>query len=103
MSTLDKKRATELIKKVQFVLWNEWDPIGLKDLEDADDWPSDEYDNYAPKIAGMIWHERSVVEIADYLDWATNEHMGLTGDLAKVRKEHERLAARLLELRSEIQ
>ena len=103
MSTLDKKRATELIKKVQSVLRNEWDPIGLKGLEDADDWSSDEYNNYAPKIAGMIWHEKSVVEIADYLDWATNEHMGLTGDLAKVRNEHERLAARLLELRSEIQ
>jgi hypothetical protein len=102
MPTLDKKRATELIKRVQSVLWNEWDPIGLKGLEDADDWPSDEYDSYAPKIAGMIWHERSVVEIADYLDWATNEHMGLTGDLEKVRTEHERLAARLLELRSEI-
>ncbi|OQW60952.1 MAG: hypothetical protein A4S17_02270 [Proteobacteria bacterium HN_bin10] len=102
MSTLDKKRATELIKKVQSVLWNDWDPIGVRQIEDAEDWPTDEYDNYAPKIAGMIWHERSVAEIADYLDWATNEQMGLSGDLVKVRQTHELLAKRLLALKSEI-
>jgi hypothetical protein len=66
------------------------------------DGPTDEYANYAPHIAGMIWHEKSVVEIADYLDWATNEHMGLGGDLAKGRQTHELLAERLLGLKSEI-
>ena len=102
MATLDKKRATELIKNVQLILWNEWDPIGIRQIEDAEDWPTDEYNNYAPHIAGMIWHEKSVSEVADYLDWATNENMGLGGDLEKVRQTHERLAGRLLALRIEI-
>lgn len=99
MATLEKKRATELINRVRSFLWNEWDPIGLQRLEDAEKWPDDEYDGYAPHIAGMIWHERTIGEIADYLDWAANVHMGMPGDPKKVRERHEHLAARLLELR----
>jgi hypothetical protein len=76
--------------------------LGWRQIEDAEDWPTDEYNNYAPKIAGMIWHDKSVAEIADYLDWATNEYMGLGGDLQKVRQAHEQLAERLLALKSEI-
>jgi hypothetical protein len=105
MSTSDKEQAAKLIEDVRSVLWNEWDPIGVRGItENGQSWPDDEYDSYPSPIASMIWHDKPPKDVADYLDWAVIENMGLTGgDRAANRRTHEKLALRLLALKAEIE
>jgi hypothetical protein len=103
METLDKTRATALIEKVQSILWNAWDPIGVRRITEGGPWPDDEYNSYAPSIAGMIWKQDSIDRIADFLDWAVHEHMGMTVDRGATRARHEELAQQLLKLKAEIE
>ena len=54
--------------QVRAILSNDWDPItcGV---------PEDEYDGYVWPLIGKIAGSDSADQIADYLDWASNEHM----------------------------
>lgn len=55
---------------VHLILWREWDPIGVYD------WGSDdEYDGYVWPVIGKVMRGETPEQIADYLDWASNEHM----------------------------
>lgn len=56
---------------VHGLLWNEWDPIGINDFG-----PDDEYDGYVWPLIGKVMQGETPRQIAAYLDWATNEHMG---------------------------
>jgi hypothetical protein len=51
----------------------DWDPIGMKDVPEA----QDEHDTYADKAYVMVMHEgASVEQIADYLYLVETERMG---------------------------
>jgi hypothetical protein len=63
------------LEKIKQLLWEEWDPIGVSDLED---WPSDEYDSYAMHIFSMLNDGNSVQDLTEYLLWAETENMGLS-------------------------
>lgn len=59
---------------VRELFMREWDPIGVKDVPEA----QDEYDAYADKAYVMVMHEdASVEQIADYLHHVETQHMGL--------------------------
>lgn len=62
--------------EIRRILLKDWDPIGIKDIAEA----QDEYDAYIPEISQMITSHKSAHEIFEYLWWIETEHMGLTGN-----------------------
>jgi len=83
----------ELTEGVREILLHDWDPIGIADHPLA----HDEYDSYAPKIAGMLWHGHDLYKIADHLHKIATTAMGLPGNIANEKL----VAAKLLLLISE--
>ena len=80
---------------IKAALLNEWDPIGVKDIPEA----QDEYDSYAPHIYTLLVTNRPKHEFVEHLLWLETTHMGLTGD----RQATERFAERLLRIPREIE
>ncbi len=71
---LDRARAWhDAIRKA---LLDEWDPIGVREISEA----QDEYDHYVPAIYRLLVTRRPDCELIDYLWWLETEHMGLSGD-----------------------
>ena len=62
------------LQNIMRLLWEEWDPIGVKGIA-----PDDEYDSYAQRVYAMLSEGKQVGEIADYLTWAVRENMGMGG------------------------
>jgi len=85
--------AERYLTAIKAALLKEWDPIGVKDVPQA----QDEYDSYAPHIYTLLT-TRTLRELSDYLWWLETEHMGLTGD----REATEQFAERLLSIAREI-
>jgi hypothetical protein len=80
---------------IKAALLNDWDPIGVKHLPEA----QDEYDSYAPHIYTLLITGRPHQEIFDYLWKIQTERMGLTSD----RQATERFAERLIRIRRGIE
>ena len=55
----------DLTKKIDHILYTEWDPIGVHSLEEFDCF--DEYYNYLPTIVEMVRAGASFSEISDQL------------------------------------
>jgi hypothetical protein len=69
--------ATDSLEaNVRRVLLLEWDPIGVKDIPEA----QDEYDMYVSYICRMLRACQSSAEIYNHLRWIESERMGLDGD-----------------------
>jgi hypothetical protein len=81
--------------RVHALLWNEWDPIGVRTYG-----TDDEYDGYVWPLIGKVMQAETVEQIADYLEWAMTEHMGLSADPADLRRAHLLLAQQLVTLKS---
>ena len=60
MPKLDQE---ELRKRVDQVLWNVWDPIGVNSSPEA----RDEYRSHTKKVAEMLNNGRDAYAVADYL------------------------------------
>ncbi|MBA1362076.1 hypothetical protein [Burkholderia gladioli] len=70
-------RVTDLLaNSVRRVLLEEWDPIGIKGIPEA----QDEYDSYVLKICGMLRADCSAEGLCKHLRWIETEQMGLDGD-----------------------
>jgi hypothetical protein len=82
---LDRTKA--LHRAIQKILVEEWDPVGVGDIPEA----QDEYDSYVPEIYKMLISKKSMYEIFEYLWWLETEHMGLTGDRQRTEMFAERL------------
>lgn len=52
----------ELLKRVDEILWEDWDPYGLKNSA-----PRDEYSSYALTVFSKAYHGGTVEEIAEKL------------------------------------
>lgn len=87
MTSEAAERAHALHQKIKDVLLNEWDPIGVHAIPEA----QDEYDGYVPTIYSMVISHRPINEVFDYLLWLEAEHMGLTSDKQRTRSIAERL------------
>lgn len=99
----------ELLKKVEEILYIDWNPIG------GDDVPKDEYDNYALQVFGMIQNKYTIniqelkmffsdpafsktekainnsQNISDFLYKTEIEDMGLDGDIENCKKVTEKI------------
>ena len=62
-----------LYNEIDWILWNDWDPIGVNDYGG----PDDEYRGYVPEIYKMLQDNQSDTEIAKQLDWIATDRMGL--------------------------
>ena len=87
----DTKRIKRLVKQVNIVLTEQWDPIGINDEEPEIAYS--EYHSYAPKIAGMIYNGADVDQIAEHLNYIQSEWMGLGGKSSVDHKTAELLIA----------
>ncbi len=63
-----------LYKKIDDILWFDWDPIGVNDFA-----PRDEYQNYVPQIFGLIKANADRQKIADILFKFETDNMGMAG------------------------
>ncbi|WP_461638793.1 hypothetical protein [Labilibaculum euxinus] len=80
-----------LYSEVDWVLWNDWDPIGVNDYGG----PSDEYTGYVPQIYKLLTDLKDETEIAEHLDFIATDNMGLNRN----PKESQRIARLLIEKR----
>lgn len=65
-----------LYKKIDDILWFDWDPIGINDLA-----PRDEYQGYVPEIFGLVKAKSDRQEIANRLYKLETEDMGMSGKI----------------------
>ena len=73
-------RSTEeflTYKKIDEILWFDWDPIGVNDIDDA----RDEYEGYVPEIFNIRKACAGREEIAMHLLNIEKKRMGLDGNL----------------------
>ncbi len=63
----------ELYKRIDDILFYEWDPIGVSEIEEA----RDEYHSYLPRVFKMALEHEEPYGIAKYLTEVTTSSMGL--------------------------
>lgn len=95
MTTTNRNRARVFHEEIKRLLLIEWDPIGVKEIAEA----QDEYDSYVPTIYKMLIERKSRHEIFEYLWWLETEHIGLIGD----RQATEEFTDRLMQVPHEIE
>lgn len=88
------RNATQATAVIRSALFNEWDPIGVRDIPGA----VGEYDAYVGEIYSLLAKRATAEEIFNYLWHLETGHMGLEGD----RKNTESFTRRLLLLAQEI-
>ena len=76
-------------QEIRRVLLEEWDPIGVGDIPEA----QDEYDAYVPDVYRLLVHRASALEVFDYMWRIETEHMGLRGNRAHTQEIAVFLAA----------
>ncbi len=84
-----KKDHDSLLIEVKKILWENWDPIGLRGAG-----PADKYDGYAPTIVKLLQMDADVDAIATTLAHFSEVNLGLN----KKTRYHEDAAIRLFEL-----
>ncbi|MCE3279336.1 MAG: hypothetical protein K0S44_1527 [Bacteroidetes bacterium] len=83
--TFDQK---ELYKNIDDILWKEWDPLGINDIEEADD----EYKGYTPQIFSLkVQGSDSEIIAKKLFEIATNE-MGVVGNIDHCRQVASRIS-----------
>ena len=75
-------REKKVYKEIDELLWNEWDPIGVNDVEVA----RDEYYNYLPEVFRLKMQGAETENIANYLFKTETVTMGLFGDMERCRR-----------------
>jgi hypothetical protein len=65
-----------LYKRIDVILWEDWDPIGVNVIAEA----RDEYQSYLPGIFALALDRCDVDEIADRLHLIERQAMGLPGN-----------------------
>jgi len=76
--------------KVDKILWEEWDPIGVNDYGG----PDDEYRGYIPSVMKLLEEKADEIKIAKLLHQHANRNMGLSTRL----ENHKKVAQILKEL-----
>jgi hypothetical protein len=90
----DKKAVGAWLLQIIDILNREWDPIGVMSLDP--DWPDDEYQGYAGKLATMLRAHATDEEFMSYLEWAEIENMGLASPFDRGRAQRVIAALRAL-------
>lgn len=61
-----------LFNEIDKILWKDWDPIGVNDIEDA----RDEYQSYTPHVFSLVIHGADKEKIKKYLSQLEINSMG---------------------------
>lgn len=77
----------ELYKRIDEILFYQWDPIGVSDS----DWARDEYQSYLPRVFAYAMESDSSEVIENFLRIASTESMGLPAT-----PEHDRKISELI-------
>jgi hypothetical protein len=83
-----KRSEAALLSAVRFVLFEHWDPIGVRGIPAA----ADEYDTYAQRIVSMLMANSTVEEMRQYLTVVEQEQMALNVDETRVNFASEELS-----------
>lgn len=83
-------KKSELWIKVDKILWEDWDPIGVNDYGG----PDDEYRDYVSSIIKLLESDVNESKITKLLHQHANVNMGLNTRLA----EHEEIAKKIKDL-----
>lgn len=87
------QRARTIQDAIRRVLLRDWDPIGVSDVEEA----QDEYDSYIGGVYRILASGGSEDDIIKYL-WHAEIDLGLGGDETRVRNQLRLVAQRLIGL-----
>jgi hypothetical protein len=85
---------TQLYKRIDEIIWLEWDPIGVNEIEEA----RDEYYSYFPLLYEKLIKGEGVKEISKYPDHIETATMGLPGNFQK----NIMIAEKLISLKNEL-
>ena len=75
-SILQSSGRRKLYRHIDQIAWNDWDPIGVNEFEEA----RDEYYSYLPNILSLVLKNANREMIAQYLYNAETQSMGLPGN-----------------------
>ena len=76
------RRVARIWKEINELLWNQWDPIGVKGVDAA----RDEYHDYIHGIFCVLEDRANVDQIAKHLHHIETVKMGLKGDMHRCMK-----------------
>jgi len=91
-----RDRAKRYHNAIKQILLQEWDPIGVKGVPEA----QDEYDSYVWGVYSRLIRQASEQELFDYLWEMETDDMGLYGDASRTQAIVEKLMALRAELES---
>ena len=72
--TSRERRAQEIQDAIRAVLLREWDPIGVRDVPEA----QDEYDGYVGGVYRLLANGATAPELAEHLARIERDSMGLS-------------------------
>jgi len=72
---LGKQQIRTIKREIDRVLWDVWDPIGMKELRG----PRDEYESYVDGVYELLVSGASDDAIAQHLHHIASDNMGLNG------------------------
>lgn len=87
---------TTIFNAIHKMLLQDWDPIGVGDIPEAED----EYDSYISKMYSIVKNSSSHECLFDYLWYLETEHMGLRGNLSKTKKFSKNLFNKIKKLQN---
>ena len=95
----NKYQSRENRARIRKILLQDWDPIGVNGIVEA----NDEYATYADKAYVMLMYDRATADdIAAYLYYIAAEYMGL-GHKPRLAESNKAVAETLVALRLEFE
>ncbi|HEX3384896.1 MAG TPA: hypothetical protein VHS53_06910 [Mucilaginibacter sp.] len=82
------EKQLQFYNAIDKILWNDWDPLGLNQYED---WPTDEYENYVPTIFSLKIRGASVEAFAQRLYEIEIKQMGQNDGFEKCKQVAEKI------------
>ena len=79
-----------LYKKIERILWKDWDPLGVYNEKDTYD---DEYNSYVPSIFRLAIEDRDIYKISNHLTELQTISMGMSTTFGN---EHDKNIAELI-------
>ena len=81
------KEQKHIYQTIDEILWTDWDPIGVNDIEHV----RDEYQSYTPQIFSLKIHGANRETIAKKLFELETLNMGLTGNIGHCKEVADKI------------
>jgi len=81
------EKQKKLYKAIDEILWKDWDPIGVNNIEDI----RDEYQHYTPYIFSLTTDGANKVKTAEHLFKIETVNMGIDGNKIHCEKIAEKI------------